>query len=77
MSTLYPAGTDFRSTPDYKGGIHKAVNAALIPITSLIFGTRIYVRVFMMKNAGLDDGLALAAYVRLLYTHYFLVLTFV
>ncbi|KAG4429185.1 hypothetical protein IFR05_015339 [Cadophora sp. M221] len=62
MSTLYPAGMDFRSTPDYKGGVHKALNATLIPITTLIFGTRIYVRVFMTKNAGLDDALAFVAY---------------
>ena len=68
MSTPYPAGTDFRSTPDYKGGVLKALNATLIPITTLIFGMRIYVRVLMTKNPGLDDGLAFVAYVGFLFS---------
>ena len=63
MSTLFPPGTDFRSTPDYKGYVLQALNATLIPITTLIFGTRIYVRVFMTKNPGLDDGFAFVAFV--------------
>ncbi len=61
--SLYPAGTDFRSTPDYKGNVHRALNATLIPISTLIFGTRINVRLFMTKNAGLDDIMAFIAYV--------------
>ncbi|KAK0120452.1 hypothetical protein ONS96_010666 [Cadophora gregata f. sp. sojae] len=63
MSThVYPPGTDFRSTPDYKGGVLRALNATLIPVTTLFFGMRIYVRLFMTKNAGLDDALGLVAY---------------
>ncbi|KAG4420104.1 hypothetical protein IFR04_006763 [Cadophora malorum] len=62
MSTLFSPGTDFRSTPDYKGYVLQALNATLIPITTLIFGTRIYVRVFMTKNPGLDDGFAFVAF---------------
>jgi hypothetical protein len=50
-------------TPDYKGHKIRDVNAALIAITTVIVGARLFTRKFISKSFGLDDGLALLALV--------------
>jgi hypothetical protein len=56
---------DFQDTPDYHGYTEINLNAALIGLTTLFFGTRIYVRAFMTKTLGLDDAFASVAYLLL------------
>lgn len=56
---------DFQNTPDYHGYTEINLNAALIGLTTLFFGTRIYVRAVMTKTLGLDDAVAAIAYVLL------------
>lgn len=56
--------SDFQSSSDYRGWIEINLNACLIAISTLLVGARIYTRVFMTKNAGWDDWIAVVAYVR-------------
>ncbi|KAH7020702.1 uncharacterized protein B0I36DRAFT_333055 [Microdochium trichocladiopsis] len=45
----------FSTSPDYKGYEVLGLNVALIVCTTLVVGTRLYVRAFMVKVPGLDD----------------------
>ncbi|KAI0164292.1 hypothetical protein GGR52DRAFT_575649 [Hypoxylon sp. FL1284] len=56
---------DFRDTPDYRGSAQIGTDVALISISTLVFCLRVFVRVFVTKSFGLDDGLAAAAYLSL------------
>lgn len=54
--------TPFRESPDYKGNTLFALNAALIVITTVIVGLRLYVR-SVSNTLGVDDLLAFLGYV--------------
>jgi hypothetical protein len=62
-TSTYPEGTQFWQTPDYKGNLLRDLNASLIAISTVILGTRLYVRLVMTKNPGLDDIFAAVAWV--------------
>jgi hypothetical protein len=59
----YPEGTQFWQTADYKGKLLRDMNASLIAISTIILGTRLYVRFVMTKTSGLDDIFATFAWV--------------
>lgn len=50
--------------PDTKGPSLLVVQLCLMPLAMLALGARLYVRVFLMKKAGVDDWLMLGAMVR-------------
>ncbi|KAI1462552.1 hypothetical protein F4805DRAFT_452379 [Annulohypoxylon moriforme] len=58
---------DFSNTPGYHGSREIGLNGWLIGFSTLLYGLRLYVRIFMTKTPGLDDGLAGMAYVLLLF----------
>ncbi|CZR56800.1 uncharacterized protein PAC_06689 [Phialocephala subalpina] len=53
---------NYWESPEYKGDKVRDLNAALIAITTVIVGLRLYTRGFISKTAGLDDLLAFIAY---------------
>lgn len=53
----------FRDSPGYAGNKTLYLNTALIVCTTLVVGTRLYVRAFMSKALGLDDIVAFVAFV--------------
>lgn len=53
---------DFRDSPDYRGHRIRILNSTLIAITTLIVGSRFYVRFFMSKTPGIDDFICFLAY---------------
>jgi hypothetical protein len=53
----------FNLPPDSKGGILANVNIALIVISTVLLSLRLYARGCMVKSLGLDDLLAIVAYV--------------
>lgn len=55
----------FMDSPNYSGDTVLRLNIALIVCTSAIVWTRLYVRAFVAKAFGLDDVLALLAWVSL------------
>ncbi|KAH8588625.1 hypothetical protein B0O99DRAFT_356819 [Bisporella sp. PMI_857] len=59
---VWPEGTKFYETSDYKGETQRALNAALIAISTVFIGLRLYVRFMMTKSPGLDDAIAFIAY---------------
>ncbi|KAH8772371.1 hypothetical protein BGZ57DRAFT_895380 [Hyaloscypha finlandica] len=61
-TSTYPEGTQFWQTADYKGNLLRDLNASLIAISTFILGTRLYVRLVMTKNPGLDDIFASIAW---------------
>jgi hypothetical protein len=60
---VLPTAIPFRQSPGYKGHEVLALNAALIVLTTVIMGARMYVRAFMAKGLGLDDLFAVLSYV--------------
>ena len=62
QSSNYPPGTNFWETPDWAGGTQARLNTALIVISGCFLATRLYVRCFMTKSAGLDDLVACLAF---------------
>ncbi|KAI5861275.1 hypothetical protein GGS23DRAFT_160992 [Durotheca rogersii] len=56
---------DLGGIPDFHGGAEIGLNGALIGLSTLLYGLRIWVRVYMTKSPGLDDGIAAIAYVLL------------
>jgi hypothetical protein len=63
-TSTYPEGTQFWETADYKGYLLRDMNASLIAISTIVLGTRLYVRLVMTKAPGLDDIFATLAWVR-------------
>lgn len=64
MSSNSTASTiNYWESPEYKGDKVRDLNAALIAITTVIVGLRLYTRGFLSKTLGLDDALAAVAYV--------------
>ncbi|CZR65782.1 related to integral membrane protein [Phialocephala subalpina] len=61
-TSTYPEGTQFWQTADYKGNLLRDMNASLIAISTIILGTRLYVRLVMTKTFGLDDIFATLAW---------------
>lgn len=55
-------GTNFWETPDWAGGTQANLNIALIVISGLFVGVRLYVRFFMTKTPGADDAIAVLAF---------------
>ncbi|KAF8861251.1 hypothetical protein BDZ45DRAFT_740577 [Acephala macrosclerotiorum] len=53
---------NYWESPEYKGDKVRDLNAALIAITTVIVGLRLYTRGFISKTTGLDDLLAFIAY---------------
>jgi hypothetical protein len=53
----------FRKSPDYRGSTVLALNASLIGFTTVVIALRLYVRTSMSKTLGIDDGIAVTAYV--------------
>lgn len=62
-SSSNPKGTEFWETDDYRGAGQRNLNAALIAFSSAFLAIRLYVRLFMTKSPGWDDGLAGLAWV--------------
>lgn len=54
---------DFRDTPEYHGSTEVGLSSGLIGMSTIMFGLRIFVRLFVTKSFGLDDGLTVVAYV--------------
>jgi len=53
---------DLRATPGYKGDTQVGLNAALIAVTTLVVGLRLYARLYMLRKGGLDDVFAVLAF---------------
>ncbi|ETS83903.1 hypothetical protein PFICI_05779 [Pestalotiopsis fici W106-1] len=57
-TSSYPDATNFWETDDYRGSGQRNLNAALIAFSSAFLAIRLYVRLFMTKSPGWDDGFA-------------------
>ncbi|KAI4866682.1 hypothetical protein F4820DRAFT_239403 [Hypoxylon rubiginosum] len=57
---------DFRDTPEYHGSTEVGLSSGLIGMSTIMFGLRIFVRLFVTKSFGLDDGLTVVAYLALM-----------
>ncbi|KAL7623267.1 hypothetical protein AAE478_006948 [Parahypoxylon ruwenzoriense] len=56
---------DLSKIPDYHGDTEIGLNGWLIGFSTIFYGLRIFVRVYMTKSPGLDDGIATLAYILL------------
>jgi hypothetical protein len=64
MSSSLPA-FDFSQTSDYQGFVQRNLNICLIFFSTVFVFARLYVRTFMAKSLGPDDGMTVVAYLLL------------
>ncbi|XXH03842.1 hypothetical protein Hte_010248 [Hypoxylon texense] len=57
---------DFRGTPEYHGSIEVGLSSALIGISTIMCGLRVFIRLFITKSFGLDDILTVVSYLSLM-----------
>lgn len=56
---------DFSQTTDYLGFTQRNLNICLIVFSTIFVFTRIYVKTFMTKGLGFDDGMTVIAWATL------------